>query len=182
MVKGVAERGVAVEPLLTGDAARAVLADWFRRVRNVQHTHYACANHFSRLNTLLGVPTFILSFVVASYVFASVQLQASGFVKIVVGLTATLVGALALLHTYLGFGQRSESHRRTSARYGALRRKIELLAAFVPNDPETFSARMATIKHEADEIADGAPEIPERIQQSVLAQLRPHPLFKSVNG
>jgi hypothetical protein len=172
---GGAQSGTGSTP--GNDLGRIVLADWFRRVRQNQHIHYGCANHFSRLNTFLGVPSFLLSFLVASYVFVSLHVEASGIVKIAIGLLATLVGALALLHTYLGLAQRAESHRRVSARYGALRRKIEFLAAFVPDSPRAFADAMANITREADEISEASPEVPGRIQQRVLRGLDKRDLF-----
>lgn len=39
------------------EPSEKLIADWFRRVRESQFIHYACANYFNRLHSYLGIPT-----------------------------------------------------------------------------------------------------------------------------
>ncbi len=93
--------------------AQLLIADWFRRVRESQHAHYACANHFSRLNFLLGIPTIVITSLVGTAVFVSLEKQELADYRILVGLLSMLAAVLASLQTFLGFAgaQRSIAWR-----------------------------------------------------------------------
>jgi hypothetical protein len=154
------------------EASNKLMTDWFRRVRQSQHIHYACGSYFSRLNLYLGIPTIALSSVVGTAVFASLDKQNIGNYKILVGMVSILAALLASLQTFLGFSERAEKHRVTSAGYAAVRRRIEMLKTFPPNEKEQMERALAEIKNEMDALADSSPEVPRRIGNRVLAQLK----------
>lgn len=152
-------------------ASQELLIDWYRRARQNQHIHYACANFFSRLNYVIGIPAFSLSFAVGTAVFAYIEHDATSTGKIILGLVSVLAGILGILHTLLGFAERSEKHRTTSARYGSARRRLELLNVTVDLPMESLRAQLAEITRELDAIAAVSPEVPERIKRSTIASL-----------
>src|SRR2546423_1498623 len=113
----------------TAPSAEVLVQEWFRRARQNQRTHYQFADHFARKTKLLGVPAIVISAVVGSAVFASVEHEASGAVKIALGLLSILAAVLASLQTFLSYPERAERHRVTSASCASVRRQLELLAA-----------------------------------------------------
>src|SRR5262245_23291513 len=152
-------------------APRELLIEWHRRVRQNQHIHYACANFFSRLNYMIGIPGFVLSFVVGTAVFAYIERDATPRGKIVLGLVSLLAGILGSLHTLLGLSERTEKHRTTSARYGSARRRLEALIATGDPSHESLRARLGQIIRKLDAVSEVSPEVPHRIKKRTLASL-----------
>jgi hypothetical protein len=153
-------------------SSNKLMTDWFRRVRQSQHIHYACGNYFSRLNLYLGLPTIILSSIVGTAVFASLDKQDIGNYKILVGMISIIAALLASLQTFLGFAERAEKHRVTSSGYAAVRRRIEMLKTFPPKEQEPMERSLTDIKNEMDALANASPEVPQRIGSRILAQLK----------
>lgn len=50
-----------------------LLREWPLRVYRMQMAHYDAAIHFERLHLLLGIPVIVLSTVVGTAIFASLQ-------------------------------------------------------------------------------------------------------------
>lgn len=150
----------------------ALVKDWFRRVRENQFTHYACGNYFSRLNYMLGIPTIILSTVVGTAVFVSLDNQAIGNYKIVIGVVSMLASVLAALHTFLGFSQRAEKHRLTATGYASVRRELELIKTFPIEGSVELSKKLETIKIQIDHLAESAEEVPKSVWQKNIRELK----------
>jgi hypothetical protein len=157
------------------DATRTLLTDWFRRARESQHVHYVCANHFSRLNYYFGIPTIVLTTVVGTAVFASLDRPDIADFKILIGLVSVLAAVLSSLQTFLGFQERSAKHRTTSAGYGSVRRRLELLKTFPPDQRAQLEQIFVEIKKAMDDLAQSSPEVPARIGSSALSTLRREP-------
>src|SRR4051794_7091837 len=51
----------------------AVLCNWHRRAREAAFAHYAGAERYRRYNLALGIPAMLLSTIVGTTVFASLQ-------------------------------------------------------------------------------------------------------------
>ena len=152
-------------------SAQTLVQEWFRRARQNQRIHYQCADHFDKKNRWLGIPVIVISTVVGSAVFATVEHEASGFIKIALGLLSILVAVLASLQTFLAYPERAERHRVTSARYASVRRELELLAATSDMScPETKNQLMV-VRQALDSCAEGAPHVPQLLQGRVVKHL-----------
>ena len=113
----------------TTASASNLIQEWFRRARQNQRIHYRCTDYFSKKSKQLGIPTIAISVFVGSAVFASIEHETSGAVKIGLGLLSVLAAVLAGLQTFLSYAERAEKHRTTSAAYASVRRELELMAA-----------------------------------------------------
>lgn len=151
---------------------RPLLTDWFRRVRESQHIHYACGNYFSRLHLMLGIPTLVVSTLVGTAVFASLDRQDIGQFKIIVGLASILAAILSGLQTFLGFSERAEKHRVTAAGYAAVRRQLEFLDSFPPASPAEWKSSMAEVKKRMDELSKSSPEVPASVHGREVRKLK----------
>jgi hypothetical protein len=87
--------------------------------------HYEVADQAGRRHILLGVPTLILSAVVSTSIFASIDSSPAAGWKIAAGLVAGAAAVLAALQTFFGFSELGEKHRTAGAAYLALRMRIE---------------------------------------------------------
>lgn len=162
-------------PTLTSDVD-TLMTDWFRRARESQYIHFECGTFFSRLNLLLGVPAMILSTGVGTAVFASLEKNVDGDLRIIVGLISIAAAILASLQTFLRFSERAERHRLTGSAYGAIRRSLEFVKTFPPGDEEQLKAAMAEIKKQMDALAKEAPEVPSSMKKRLDNEIkgRPH--------
>src|SRR6185369_2622736 len=101
----------------------------YNRVSITQRAHYLSADHFGRRKYWLGIPAVVLSTLVGTAVFASLQKQPEFWLQIAIGLASVLAAVLAGLQTFLGYTERAEKHRIAGAKYGALGRELEILRA-----------------------------------------------------
>ncbi|HUA92048.1 MAG TPA: SLATT domain-containing protein [Terracidiphilus sp.] len=149
-----------------------LITDWFRRVRESQRVHYECGNYFSRLNLLLGVPTIILTAGVGTAVFASLDKQSTGSLKLALGLISIAAAVLSSLQTFLSFAERANRHRITGAKYGAIRRTLEEFKTMPPGDQTELRSALDAIKKAMDDLAENAPHVPTPIKNRVDRELK----------
>lgn len=147
-----------------------LMVDWFRRSRESQQVHYECSNHFGRLHYGLGIPTIVLSAIVGTAVFASLESELDGWWRVTVGTISIGAAVLASLQTFLGLSERAENHRLIAAQYASVRRDLELLKTFF--EEERALREMAAIKARMDELAQSAPEVPGRIKRRIWRRLK----------
>lgn len=149
-----------------------LISDWFRRVRESQRAHYECGTRFMRFNYLLGIPTIVLSAAVGTTVFAYLDKQATGELKIALGLVSVLAAVLSGLQTFLSFAERANRHRITGAKYGAIRRRLETLKTLPPEDEQALRRELESIKQAMDELAENAPHVPSNLKSRVDRELK----------
>jgi len=136
---------------------KTVLDDWYQRVSVTQRAHYLSADHFGRKKYWLGIPAVMISTIVGTSVFATLQKLPPAWLQISVGLASVLAALLASLQTFLGYGERAEKHRIAGAKYGALGRELEMLRA----SPEAPSEDVIKeVKKRLDTLALESPNNP----------------------
>lgn len=137
-----------------------LLHEWYRRVAVTQYAHYLSADHFGARKYWLGVPAVLLSTLVGTSVFATIERQPELWLQIAVGLSSVAAALLASLQTFMGYTERAEKHRMAGARYGALGRELEQMrSAGTEYAPETI----AEIRKRIDDLALEAPNNPLKI-------------------
>jgi hypothetical protein len=134
-----------------------VLADWYQRVAATQRAHYRSADHFSRKSYWLGIPVIVLSTLVGTSVFATLQKQPGPELQIAVGLASVLAAVLASLQTFLGYSARAEKHRVAGAKYGGLGRELEALRA---SDRPVSDGVVTELRKRLDTLALESPNNP----------------------
>jgi hypothetical protein len=143
-----------VENLITG---------WFERARDNQLTHDQCGIRLNRWHYRLGVPIIILTTGVAAAIFYWLgRPDLSDPVKMGIGIASGLAALLACMQTFLGLSQRADQHKISCARYGALRRSLEILKTFSPSDPIELRRSITDIQRQMDRLAETSPVVPAR--------------------
>ena len=150
---------------LTGDwaAAEGLLEDWKRRARESQFCHYEAAKYFSRLNYVLGIPVVILTSLVGTTVYATLQKSVAVPLQIGVGAISMLAAILAGLQTFLRFGERAEKHRTLGAQYGTIRRQLEVNRVLSAERRGAIEDFLKSLRETLDALAQSAPDVPPRI-------------------
>src|SRR5215475_3201906 len=134
-----------------------VLGDWYVRVVVTQRAHYLSADHFGKMKYWLGIPAVVLSTLVGTSLFATLQKQPEPRLQIAVGLASVAAALLASLQTFLGYSDRAEKLRVAGAKYGALGRELEQLrASSITPTPEAISE----VRKRLDDLAMGSPNNP----------------------
>lgn len=133
-----------------------ILDTWYGRTAFIQRIQYLAALHYSRLHYWLGIPVIIVTTLVGTSVFASIQTQPAVWVQVLAGFASVVAAVLAGLQTFLGLQDRAEKHRLAGAKYGAIGRQLEELSAF----PETQSdAQVSDIRQRLDALALESPNV-----------------------
>ena len=145
---------------------KEVLNDWYQRVRVTQLAHYESAEHFCKRKFSLGIPAVVLSALVGTTVFATLQKQQELWLQIIVGLASVAAAVLTSLQTFLGYSERAEKHRIAGAKYGALGRELEVLRTLDSVDTDIIRE----LKKHLDDLAQESPNNPKNIYYKVGAK------------
>jgi hypothetical protein len=146
-----------------------LLASWLKRAREQIFSHYASEERYAKLHLYLGVPSAFFSAVVGTVVFASLQKDVSGWVKIALGLISIVAAVMIALQTFLKYSQLSDRHRVTASKYSAIRREIELLLEFQESGKAQDFSTLDAIRAKLDKAAEEAPNVPSHVWARALA-------------
>ncbi len=145
------------------DRSRPLLVKWLERARTNQLQHYKAADYYSRANNLLGIPAAILSAVVGTAVFSTLEKKVGLRIELIVGSLSVLTAILAALQTFLRYAERAEKHRSVAASYGAMRKQIEEIGYLPVNQRGGLKEFLDGLRAQADSLAQGAPSPPPSI-------------------
>ncbi len=128
-------RGRDVEPKFAwNDALEDLYGSWHRRVAAAERGHRLMADRLRRRHLLIGIPVVVLTTLVGTSAFASLNnarsesITTSGMdsdvVLLLVGSISVLAAVLSSLQTFLRYATRAEAHRIAALRYETLRREM----------------------------------------------------------
>jgi hypothetical protein len=148
---------------------------WRFRVHRIQIAHYDSARKFERLHLWLGFPAIVLSTIVGTSVFASLQKTANAntgaWLAILIGLLSILSASLTGLQTFLRYSELAERHRIAAARFISLKHRIELLATLPPPHSEAVHSTLKDIEPSWAKLREESPNIPQKIWGHVEQKL-----------
>jgi len=148
------------------DTPELLLERWHKRVRESQFAHYEACNKLSRFQYWLGIPAVVLSTLVGTSVFATLQKDASLQIKTATAAASVLVAILAGVQTFLRFGDRAEKHRLAGARYGCLRREIEQFHATRNSQSQDMGKFLNGVREKMDKLVEESLPTPDRKWQN----------------
>jgi hypothetical protein len=140
-----------------------------------QDAHYANATRLGRHNVWFGVPVVVLSTLVGTSVFATLQENVETSLRIVVGFVSVLAAVLASLQTFLRFQERGEKHRAAAEHWSQIRRETKQMLALHPDylaersDPKTY---LDALREKMDRVSAQSPEIGAREWGRAYERLR----------
>jgi len=135
---------------------------WLRRSREAQLCHYEMSTKLSMQNLVMGVPVIMITALVGTSAFASILSELIPiWAKIAVGFTSLLAAVISSLQTFFKFSERSEQHKTFAAKFGAVRRELEVL--HVSGNAFQEPSYVNVLRDKLDRLAEEAPAIPPRI-------------------
>lgn len=129
---------------------------WLRRARESQFTHYGAAKRLGNYGRIFGVPVIVITAIVGASAFASILAESVPlYAKLIAGLCSLAATVLSSLQTFFKFSERSEKHRLFGAKFGAVRRELEVLHIQTQISP----ADLASVRAKLDKLAEEAPDV-----------------------
>jgi hypothetical protein len=140
-------------------------AGWHRRIAAVEEGHHRMADKLNRRQIFLGLPVVILSTLVGTTAFASLQKaeHIDTWIKASVGGVGVLAAILASAQTFLGYAKRSERHRIAAIRYESLRRDMAQQLAIPLEARLDASPELNSVRNRMEKYAKESPPIPEHL-------------------
>jgi hypothetical protein len=141
------------------ERVRKILDDWQARVSVYQEGHYKSAQKLEKYHYQLGLPSAILTAITGATVFTNLNQEMSISVKVAVGTISLLAAVLVGIQTFYNFSKRSESHRSIASQFGHIRREIDILKQFPPEDQAQLEAKIRELNEVIGRISGDAPTI-----------------------
>lgn len=136
-----------------------LIAQWQVGLRISHRAHYEASKYYERLHMLLGVPTVILSALLGTAVFASLQHSDAAWIKSLMAVLSVSMVALTSLQTFFKYSERAERHKTAAVQIGEVRRELEQKLQFSQLD----EALTKTIREKWDAADRQSPTIPTHI-------------------
>jgi hypothetical protein len=149
------------------DEILRLLENWRTRLNFAQTGHYARCEGYQRLHEYMGASLVVVSALVSCFLFFDAQKSVSPEVKTIVAVVSILATVLASLQTFLRPGEKSELHRAKAARYGSLKRQIEIQIAKGFHDVAQAANFAEYISVRWDHISDDAPVTPQSVRKRI---------------
>ena len=160
------------------DKKKVLIADWHRRCRQSQRLNYVTGNVYLRYHYIVGIISIVLSAIVSSTFFTQINQQtvtqpisSTAPIMYVAGALSILVAILSALQTFFRFSEKSEKYKSISAKYGALRRQLELLMTKEEISKSELERQLEFIKKAMDDLAINSLNIPARVKKAQVKDL-----------
>jgi hypothetical protein len=155
------------------DEVERLYQSWLRRVAAAEAGHRLMADRMRHRYLFLGVPVVVLTTIVGTSVFASLQdAKVSTTIRVCVGSTSILAAVISSLQTFLRYGMRSEGHRVAAIRYETLRRDMAEVLAMPRPARAAAERQLDSARQRMDRYAKESPTIGERLWAKLERQFR----------
>jgi hypothetical protein len=141
-----------------------LLSAWHRRMEACQHAYYLEAERYKRWHLWLGVPAVVLSTVVGTAVFATLENQSVGIsARVIVALVSIAAAVLAGLQTFLRLSDAAVAHGHAGDWYAAIKRDIEQLRALRREERGHAKTCTDVLRKEMNKAGQKSPELRESL-------------------
>jgi hypothetical protein len=161
----------APSKVVWNDEIEHLYSSWHRRVAAAEYGHRLMSDRMRNRHLALGIPVVVLTTIVGTSVFASLQdTSVPTAVAIVVGSLSLLAAVLSSLQTFMRYALRSDGHRIAAIRYETLRRDMaEVLA--MPRAARADPAReLDGVRGRLDRYAKESPLIGQRLWEELTVK------------
>lgn len=154
--------------------ADALLYKWERRAMLAVFSYAGSADRCAAWNIRLGSTSVILTAIVGTSVFATLQVNPSTIARIGVGLLTVAAAASSAVHVFAGLPDRKSAYEQALRRHAAIRRRIEIARVRLAASGESPSIwnEVEAIKGEVDSAAASSPNAVGRLWEQVKRQMK----------
>lgn len=150
-----------------GSGELGTLRNWQRGLRINHIAHHRAAARDAKLGLALGVTVVVLSTIVGTAIFTTLNQSPGTAAKTIAGLLSVTAAVFGALQTFLGFPQRQAAHHEAAVKYGALRREIESVLG-LPYNEQALRQLLPDLRLRWDEIDADAPAVSQRIWRAAV--------------
>lgn len=158
------EKNVDSEDLTFSDS---LLDDWGGKLDEVVTGHYIAEQRYRRFHYLVGLPAIVCATVAGATLFSDI---ANPTVKMIIGGVGLFAATLSAIQTFYSFAEQAEAHKLARKRYGAVRRKIQMIRGVQRDKLLSYGAGSTEFAEELknmlaslDRISEESPSIPYKI-------------------
>jgi len=144
-----------------------LLKNWRFRLNHAQAGHYVVAEKYLRFHDYLGMLLVMLSAFVSCFLFFDFKGAIDFRIRIGVVVAGVFSTVLASVQTFLRPGEKAELHRAKAARYGQLKRQVEVFVAKGFANEKEASDFLLHVETRWDHIADDAPVTPQSVRKRI---------------
>ncbi len=138
-----------------------IVSQWRNGLRILHRAHEQATADFARRGRVLSVATLVLTTIVGTSIFATLNSSPATAWKVAAGLISLTAAVLAALQSFLLYPELAERHRQTASKVGDLRRQLDVLVA----TGAVTTDGLQEIRARWDEVLEDAPVVPERLYQ-----------------
>ena len=153
------------------DKSVELLKKWQLAIRICHKAHIRSAAFMNRKNRALGISVVILSTIVGTSVFATLDSSPEVWVKILVGILSVAAAVFAGLQTFLNYSEKEEMHKQASQKYGSLRRELEELLVFPNGDKNSSKDYLKNIRATWDKIDSESPSLSQKLYDKIAKDI-----------
>jgi hypothetical protein len=141
---------------------QTLLKEWRTMALKAAGRHSAACDRYQQLDSIYGVGSTVLTAIVGSTIFVTLQKTTSETIRIIAGFVAATAAVASGIQTTAKYAQLSERYRQASRQYAAIARQIDELLADLP-DSMRLTAVLDQLRKSLDEVGALAPNVPPRI-------------------
>jgi hypothetical protein len=147
-----------------------LLEQWRNGVRLSHIAHSQARTFYRRLGRILGTSAVVLSSVVGTTIFVSLQSSPDLPLKVATGTLSVAAAVVAALQTFLGYPELADRHRQAALAYGVLRRRLDQRLSSA--NPSVDQAFLDEIRSVWDQTDSSAPSLPQWIHNRALRRVK----------
>ena len=143
---------------------KKIIEQWYNGICIFHISHHVAASYYARMHLLFGLSVVTLTSVVGTTIFLSDSYTKK--VGVIVGLLSVLATILSSLQTFLNYSDLSSQHKNAAAKFGSLRRELDVMKITV-HDNSVFKESSDNFRKSWDCAIHDTPAIPQRIHDKV---------------
>lgn len=150
----------------------ALLREWQSRAALALFAYNRAATRCRAWDTRLGGIVAILTAVVGTSVFATLENAVSTAARIVVGIVSVAAATVAGVQAFATLSKRAYEYERAARTFGSLRREIEETRWLLLDDPGAQGKQVPALRVRLDDAARDAPNAPPRIWNRARREMK----------
>ncbi|WP_448544494.1 DUF4231 domain-containing protein [Roseiflexus sp.] len=155
-----------MEKIFAPEERRELIWGWLIHARKGWKKHEEAARRLESHYRRTGVASVVLSAVVGTSLFASLQASYGPWVRILAGLLSLSAAVLASLMTFHRYEERVEKHRAAAVSFKSALQELETVHTTLAG-PTLDHESIGQIQQEFDAIGKFAPVVPDDINRAI---------------
>jgi hypothetical protein len=152
-----------------------LLKKWLNGITTAHVAYSKLTAEYKQRSRMLGLIVTIISTIIGTSIFASLNVSNNQIILAVVGTVSLLASILSGVNTFLNYGELASTYSDASSKWGELRRHVEEVSVTI-NDLHALDAAIQDIETKWNTLTKTTPPIPEKTYTKVKEEIsKPKP-------